>query len=649
MKELSKSELWKLVKEAALTELTWASSKQQMIDALEAEVTNIDETVDIFKDICNEVFSIAETVEIDNSTVEIDNSTVEIDNAEYYSWMYQDHELSGGWRKVVAASEIETINRLIKVLNTTLTNEQQIKNHGQTVSIKMRPNQITTTGINDQRLVRIEKSNQKNNNYSNRKRTLMSTGESPGKNVGQSSVKESLLFRPSKLIPAPYWIKDAYNIENIDTIAINDRQVYPYSIVSAVDESEPVKALTLSDKILNRRKDIATLKVKPKAFTYIRGKIHNGFSPAFEWASKMYCFQIDNHNRIMLWQLHKSVEHNVSAADLIKGQKIQDVGYIEKKEFTHYLWQNMTIDLTVGGKEARKYSFKQIANDLNKVTDIAHYLHNIHENGIKIEIENLSITDELISGRLYGSELLIGKRKRIKNCVVLHPTTCCLIYLDLAQTWLGSLGNNYQSQELLKLNHITSRMRVSENQNKEKINVRNKDDIKYIKKMLTKFTEKGIYKDREKTVLLGRLVLTDGTDLTWSHIEKITAALVSNFPIDKKLATLLTPTHSSNPDEWVNVFLSLLKVYSGVELAILINGKLIKWNTGKELLHDWCKRVYRFFKEYGIDDKALACWTVGDSLARLNKATASPLINILKAPPECVHLNKQLMLKDYIN
>ena len=642
MKELSKSELWKLVKAASLNidAMTWASTKEDMITALEA-VEIVTETVDIFSSLCNEVF---EPI-VKLNTVEIDNSTVEIDNTEtqtqYYSWIYKDHELSGGWKKVVEASEAEAITRLICKLNNTLVNEHQIKFHGKRVSIKMHPNKISTTGVNDQRLVRIEKALQKNNNYSNRRKTLMTTAESPGKNVGQSSVKESLLYRAAKLIPAPY-----INIENIDTIAIGGCQVYPYSIVSAVDESEPVKAL-LPDKILGRRKDMATLKVKPKAFTHIRGKIHNGFSPSFEWKDKLFCFQIDNNNRLRLWSL-VSATSTVSASDLIKGQLLQDIGYIEKVEFCHEVWQNMTIDLTVGGKEARKYSFKKISDDLNKVTDIAHYLHNIHENGKKIEIENLKITDELISGRLYGSELLIGKRKRIKNSVVLHPTsTSTHIYIDLANTWLLSL--NYQTQHLLKLNHVTSRMRVSENQNKEKINVRNKDDYKYIKKMLTKFTTDGIYKDREKTVLVGRLVLTDGNELTPLHIEKITTAVINNFPIDKQLATLFTPTHSSNPDEWVNVFLKILKVYAGVELAILFHGKLIKWNTGKELLHDWCKRVYRFFKEYGIDDNALACWTVGDSLARLNKATASPLINILKAPPECVYLNEGLMLKDYIN
>ena len=264
---LSKSALWNLVKEAKLTTVTWQSTKLQMIEALEnivveggnadlstydSEVNTETTEVNIWDDVFNEVYNnglrtlklkeertdtgllrvvpdtkvevIKDTKPVIDESVNKDQQTV------YFSWSYKDHELSGGWKSVIDASEIIDINSLIDALNLTLPNEQQILVHGKTISIKMHPGKAIKEAVNGANLIQVEKQHQKNNDYANRKRTKLSTNDSPGKHSGETSVKASILFKAAKLIPARYFINGAANIDGIDTISINSRQVYPFSI-----------------------------------------------------------------------------------------------------------------------------------------------------------------------------------------------------------------------------------------------------------------------------------------------------------------------------------------------------------------------------------------------------------------------------------
>lgn len=680
--ELSKSALWNLIKEAKLTAITWQSTKSSMIDALKAmstEGVNVDlstydsdtpkdlvettEASDLWDAVFNEVFAqetVTEVVEIKpviktekfaHKKPVVDESVNKDQQTVYFSWSYKDHELSGGWKSVIDASEVQSINSLINALNITLPNENQILVHGKTVSIKMHPGKAIKEAVNGANLIQVEKQPQKNNDYANRKRTKLSTNESPGKHSGETSVKASILFKAAQLIPARYFINGVANIDGIDTISINSRQVYPCSISAAIDESKPLEALVaVPDKILKRRKDIAQKKIQTRSLSNIRGKIHNGFSPVFEDSkSKLYCLQIDNQNRILLWSLPDTANYIVSTNDLINGRMLQDLGYIEKVEFQHEVWHNLTLDLIKGGVEARLERFNWIAEQVNKAVDIESYLANFKDTKGN-SIQNLKIDNDLISGQLYGSELLLGKRKRIKNSIVLHPNhKATSAYVDVATTWIMSLGNQYQTQNTLKVNNVTSKVRVSDKANhQQKKHIRTKDDYKYLVKMLKRFTTEGIYADKDKTIKLGRLVLTDGSTVSDKNIEDIANTVLNRYPVDKKLATNFTPTHSNNADEWCISFLKLLKVYAGVEVAILNNGQLTMWNTGSEVLNDWCKRVYRYFKEYGINDNVLKILTIGDAIEKLKSAPNTRLRDILVNVPDSVVLNKGLTLTDYI-
>lgn len=674
---MSKSALWQLIKEAKITTVNWQSTKAVMIEALtmgEGDngdlstcASEVNTTNALWTEVFNDVFpenNTTEVVEVNESVqVEIINKTEIVAKpvvdesaykeiqTNYFSWSYKDHELSGGWKAVKDSIDIQDINNLIDALNITLPNERQILVHGKTISIKMHPGKTIKEATNGANLVEVERQPQKNNDYANLKRTKLSTNDSPGKHSGETSVKASILFKAAKLIPARYYINGIANIDGIDTISINSRQVYPFSITSAIEETKPLNALVaVPDKILNRRKDIAQKKIQTRSLSNIRGKIHNGFSPVFEDSkSKLYCLQIDNQNRILLWSLPDNAQFNVTANDLVSGRMLQDLGYIEKVEFKHDIWHNLTLDLIKGGLEARKERFNWIAEQVNKAVDITAYLTNFKDKDGN-SIQNLKITDTLISGKLYGSELLLGKKQRIKNSIVLHPNVKATgAYIDVATTWIMSLGNQYQTQDKLKVNNVTSKVRISDTANHQhKKHIRTKDDYKYLVKMLKRFTTEGIFADRDKTSKLGKLVLTDGSSLSDKGIEDITKTVLNRFPIDKKLATLFTPTHAVSPDEWCISFLKLLKVYAGVEVAILRNGQLTHWNSGNEILNDWCKRVYRYFKEYGISDNVLKVYTIGDALQKLKQAPSTRLRDILINVPNCVSLNKGLMLTDYI-
>lgn len=685
---MSKSELWSLVKAAKVSGITWQSTKVQMIEALHKVDTHRGNTElsdgsggdtvatvnlenkdanTLWDDVFNEVFTEPlETVQLVPTINDVTNNPSNINQqvkpvidelvtketqTNYFSWSYKDHELSGGWKVVKNEKDIEDIVALIDALNATLPNERKILVHGKTVSIKMKPGKVIKEAVNGAKLVQVEKQPQKNNDYANRKRTKLSTNESPGKHNGETSVKSSILFKAAQLIPARYFVNGVANIDGIDTISVNNRQVYPYSISAAIEETKPLQALVaIPDKILKRRKEIAQKKVQTRSLSNIRGKIHNGFSPVFEDSKgKLYCLQIDNMNRILLWSLPGSANYIVSSNDLVSGRMMQDLGYIEKVEFTHEVWHNLTLDLIKGGLEARLERFNWLAEQVNKAVDVTAYLTNFKDakgNGI----QNLKITDTLISGQLYGSELLLGKRKRVKTSIVLHPNArATQAYIDVATTWIMSLGNQYQTQNTLKVNNVTSKIRVSDTSNHQhKKAIRTKDDLKYLVKMLKKFTSEGIYADRDKTIKLGKLVLTDGSDLSDKNIEDIAKAVLNSFPIDRKLATLFTPTHAINSDEWLTSFLKLIKVYAGSEVAILHNGSLTMWNTGNEVLHDWCKRVYRYFKEYGVTDNVLKVFTIGDAISKLQQSPNTVLRDILVNVPDSVELNKSLLLADVI-
>jgi len=600
-----------------------------------------------------------------------------------FAWYYIDHAVSGGYKPVTDKYDKRDLLELLETLNSILPDVKKFDYSRSVVSIKMKPKTIVVEGVNDQKIKRTEKQKQVNNGYGNRRKTIMDTTESPGRNVGQPSVKESVLFRAARFLSEPFIRDGKANVEGIDTISVNGIQVYPCSLISALPENHPaidklspqaIKFLfdhkktddPLTDaqvaevKTYKRRKDIAQQKVSQRSFTHLRGKIHNGFSPSFKDGDKTFCFELDKTNRVRLWSLpHGDVAgetpHNVSANDLVNGRLLQDVGYLEVLEFSHKQWRNLTLDMVRGGSEARLERFNWISEKLNlvsldNVNAITTFLNELKTlDGKPLKIHDLKVSNELISGELYGSKLLIAKRDTVKHKVVLHPNAKCPERIvAVANTWVLSLpGNLLNSKFVLGLNNITTKTRISDcvkpNRNVKPIS--NKSDLKYITKMLTRFTGEGIFKDRDKTEYLGRLVLTDGESLTKKQITRIAQRVLDTYPPTEKLACLFTPTLLVSNDNYAVTLLKLLRTYGGVELAVLNNGNLTHYNDNTDKpFTQWCNSVYRYLMSYG---KAVTAITLNDAIQMLERSPFSEHKQILiNGVPTKAKLNGGLMLKD---
>lgn len=624
-----------------------------------------------------------------------------------YNWHYLEHIATGSYKEIKSPQELKDLNILIDTLNSILEPVKQIKFSKSVLKIQMKPKHITIENINDRTLNRIEKQAQKNNDYKNRRRTLMSTNESPGKNVGQPSVKESILYKPAKLVAEPFIRNGKANINGILSISVNGHQVYPCSLVSYLDESNPAldllddatKELILSSnklkvdeltpqqlaslKTYKRRKEIATNKVKQYSFQHCRGKIQNGFSPSFETNGKKYCFQIDQENRVKLWKLSNDISYTVTPDDLIKGRELCDVGYLEVKSYTVKQWVNLTLDMIKGGQEARLERFDYITKQLNKQVlinnqAVFNYMSKLKDNkNNALEVQNLKVVDELITGQLYSSELIIAKRDVHKHKVVLHPTAKVPEqYVTIANIWInslpgGELFHKTNKPNNLGLNNINNRTRKEIKKNIGLKPIQNSKDKKYMIKMLSKFTVDGIYSDKDKTEFLGKLVKTDGSSLIerkreiihyteivdnkeirktrlgayyddYSLIERIVTRLLDTFPSTIKVATLMTPSHYPNSDEFSMFLLRLLKFYGQVELGILINGRiqLITDNTDTVFIN-WCNGLYQYLKR---QNAAVGVITISDALSMLKKYSYSKEKEILLTNiPTAAYNNGQLL------
>jgi hypothetical protein len=361
----TKSELWVLVKEAGITSVSWKSTKDEMIvaltennkaleDAVDSEVlrqaveentgfstvndlANADFSVwsDIISDVVpNDVEEIKELVTIppvsisetnlqaetplDNTIISDSKISTEIDHTQvqFYNWHYIDHQMSGGFKPVTDETEIDNLVLLLDTLNSVLPEHKRFIYNKRIVSIKMKPKTITVEGVNDQKIKRTEKQKQTNNDYGNRRKTIMSTNESSGRNVGQPSVKESILFKAARFLSEPFIRNGKVNLEGIDTISVDKHQVYPVSLTTALPENHPALQLLSPEtiavlfggnkieteltetqqseiKAYKRRKDIAQQKVSQRSFSHLRGKINNGFSPSFKDGDKTFCFELD--------------------------------------------------------------------------------------------------------------------------------------------------------------------------------------------------------------------------------------------------------------------------------------------------------------------------------------------------------------------
>ena len=626
-----------------------------------------------------------------------------------YNWHYLEHIATGSYKQISSTQELNDLYKLIDTLNGILEPVKQIRFSKSVLKIQMKPKHITIEDVNGRILSRIEKQAQKNNDYGNIRHTIMSTKESPGRNVGQASVKESVLYKPAKLIAEPFIRNGKANINGILSISVNGHQVYPCSLVTYLDESNP--ALDLLDdatkelisssnklkvdeltpqqlaslKTYKRRKEIASEKVKQYSFNHTRGKIHNGFSPAFETNGKKYCLEIDKTNRVRLWQLSNDASSTVSANELIKGRLVADIGYLEVKPYVVKQWINLTLDMIKGGSEARKETFNWIAQNLNHqiLPSDKHtftYLQNLKDSkGNHLIINNLKVINEVITGSLYDSELIIAKREVKRNKVVLHPTAKVLEqYLIIANIWVNSLPNNGYFTDRpnnLGLNNVNNRTRVgySTKEGKQQTSISPRKNKMYLIKMLRRFTDEGIYADKDKSQYLGKLVKTDGSSLLGtkivtekeitfiqgkeviketktqviddSLIEKIVTRVLDTFPIDQNIATLFTPSHYQNKDEFVPAFLKLLKLYGQVELGILLNGKIqLGTDNNDTNFINWCKSLYSYLKS---NNKAVEVITVGDAIEMLQKSSYSKLKGLLLSNiPSTATLNPNVLLSD---
>lgn len=616
-------------------------------------------------------------------------------NTRLYTWSYLDHEMSGRWNEV---KSVETIEQYVEFL----TELQKLdKDHScyvavsfpvnnTVISVKMKPSIVTELGTNDQKLRRIEKKAQKNNDFGNRAKTKMSVTDTPGKHAGESAVHASVLFERARFIPSPIRKNDgSWNYENIDTVSINGTQVYPCSLVAAYSENEVTNSL-VPTKVLHRRNAAANKRVEGKAFYHARGKIQNGLSPSFKDGNKTFCFQIDSNNRVSLWLLANDTQHIVSTNDLIKGRKLYDVGFLEVQPYQYTEWQNVTMDLVRGGVEARLERFSWIKDRLNKQylesnEAIHHYLSQLkNKDGEGIVITNLQVTDNRISGELYGSKLLIVKKQITKHKVVFHPVSKSSInfgdrykfnkavkvktveqsntetldkIIAMAQTWLFSLPSKLLSEmygerekapkhwdSVIGVN-ANNRPKISQQTTGEKYRVRSEKDKKYLVKLLTQFCNDGIYSDKTRSVYLGKLVKTNGDTISSEQIDRIAQRVLDLYPVDQKIATLFTPSHANNLDEWKVSFLNLLKVYGQRELAILYEGKLQQYNTGNELLTDWCRGMTNYLKSMRV---AVDVLTIQDAIELLENAPTSPIKEILLKVPTVAQLNKSERLLSYV-
>lgn len=627
----------------------------------------------------------------------------EITNA--YSWHYVDHEATGTFKQVKSGVELNQLTILINTLNSVLDTHKQIKfNKTSVLKIQMKPKNIVTTDVNGRKLNRTEKQQQQNNDYSNRRHTQMSTKESAGRNVGQASVKESVLFKPAKLLSEPFIRNGKANISGINTISVNGHQVYPCSLVNSLDESNP--AINLLDdttkelllhksheltpeqsaniKIYNRRKDIADHKVKQYSFSHCRNKINNGFSPAFEANNKKYCFEIDSENRVKIWQLSKDTSYTVTPDDLIKGRLLCDVGYLEVKAYNVKQWVNLTLDIIKGGVDARLERFDYLAKQLNKQIlpndqVVFQFLSKLKDkNNNPLQIQHLKVVDEVITGQLYNSELIIAKRDVHKHKVVLHPTVKVPEqFVTIANIWINSLPSGELFHKTNKPNNLG--LNAINNRTRKEIKkvglkpIQNSKDKKYLIKMLSKFTVDGIYSDKDKTEFLGKLVKTDGSSLIerkreiihyieivdnkeirktrlgayyddYSLIERIVTRLLDTFPSTIKVATLMTPSHYPNSDEFSMFLLRLLKFYGQVELGILIDGRiqLLTDNTDTIFIN-WCNGVHQYLKRQNV---AVEVITVDDAISMLKKYSYSKEKEMLLNNIPTKALNNKYLLED---
>jgi hypothetical protein len=533
----------------------------------------------------------------------------------------------------------------------------------------MKPRIIVEEDVNGRKLQRIDRSHQKNNLYANRNHTLMSTQEIAGRNIGEASVKASTLFQRSRYIAQPIEINGAWNFEGIDTIAVNGIQVYPVCISTAIDESS-VPDNQVPDVILKRRNMLAEKRVEARDFVYTRAKIDNGLSPSFKDGNKLFCFQVDSNNRVSLWLLANDVGHTVSASDLVKGRKMYDVGYVEVTPYTSKEFVNVTMDMMRNGQEARLERFDWIRKQMNRQwlpTDeaIRNFLTQLkNAKGEALVITNLQVNNGVVTGELYGSKLIIRKREVTKHKVVFHPVGQSGYKADknieafkrvqaCAQTWLFSLAASTLSDlrveqagikhrdDVLGLQNVRRNTRISNRNDGSKLKVRHPKDRKYIVKLLTQFTNEGIYADRERTHYIGKLVKTNGEILSEKQIKDITEAVMNNYPPEQKIAPLFTPSHSNNVDEWQFMFLKLLKLYAGVTVSILRDGKLINHKSSNEVLEDYANGIYNYLLSMGKEVDTL---TLGDAVELLKNSPSSPYKEVLLKVPNVARLNSHMSL-----
>jgi hypothetical protein len=578
--------------------------------------------------------------------------------------------MSGSWKPLNDETEKNKYIEFLEALNKYLeaNKAKTFLVHNCSVSIKMKPRIIVEEDVNGRKLNRIDRSHQKNNLYANRNRTLMSTQEIAGRNIGEASVKASTLFQRSRYIAQPIETSEGWNFEGIDTIAVNGHQVYPVSVSTAIDESS-VPDSQVPDAILKRRNMLAEKRVEARDFIHTRAKINNGLSPSFKDGNKLFCFQVDSNNRVSLWLLANDAGHTVSASDLVKGRKMYDVGYVEVTPYTSKEFVNVTMDMMRNGQEARLERFDWIRKQMNRQwlpTDeaIRNFLTQLkNAKGEALVITNLQVNNGVVTGELYGSKLIIRKREVTKHKVVFHPVGQSGYKADknieafkrvqaCAQTWLFSISPSTLTDlkveqagikhrdAVLGLQNVRTRRTSAANDN-SKVTFRNYKDRKYIIKLLTQFTEQGIYSDRERSDYLGKLVKTDGSSLTKEQIGDIADAVMANYPPEQRLATLFTPSHSNNVDEWQFLFLKLLKLYAGVTVSILRDGKLINHKSSNEVLEDYANGIYNYLLSM---NKEVDTLTLGDAVELLKNSPSSPYKEVLLKVPNVARLNSHMSL-----
>jgi hypothetical protein len=604
-----------------------------------------------------------------------------------YTWQYLDHEMSGRWKQITEQESIEQYIEFLEAVNAHLqaNNAKTFLVRNCTLSVKMKPRIVKEQDVNGRTLNRIDRSAQKNNMYDNRNRTSMATTETAGRNIGEAAVKASVLFQASRYIPQAIRVNNAWNIDGIDTISVNGKQVYPVSLTAAIDESEPVNQ-DLPTKVLKRREISAEKKVEGRSFSHIRGKINNGLSPSFKDGDKFFCFQVDSNNRVSLWLLSNDVNHTVSASDLVKGRKLADIGYVEAQPYQETEFVNVTMDMIKGGQEARVERFDWIRKQLNKQwldsdEAIYQFLSNLKKvNGEALVITNLQVIDGVVTGNLYGSKLIIRKRNVTKHRVVFHPVirssfgmgernkkTGSKIIRDTAvsrsdaydriiaaaNTWLFGIGGSVLSDLNVRTDGLTHRNQVIGLHNAQrnartrerfdgtKKSLRNPKDRKYIAKLLTRFTTNGIF-TRTDGDYIGKLTKTDGSQLTESEITRITEVVMNNYPVNKPLATLFTPSHFDSPEEWQSTFLNLLKAYGDIEVAILEDGKLLTYNTGNQVLEGYARELYSYLQSMGKEVDTL---TMNGAIELLQMSPSSPYKEILLRVPNVAQLNGSQSLR----